>query len=190
MSQFPHCHSFRLRTGGFARRLGMAAAVSTLALLPVACSSTDSASTTDAKAADQVTMSDQWIKAADSGMSAAFGQLANKSDRPVQLVAASSPVSARVEIHEVVADAPGGDKTMRPKEGGLTIPAHGTATLKPGAEHLMFMDLKGPLRTGAETPITLTFSDGSTMTVSAQVRDFAGGKENYAPTTGTAAHGG
>ncbi|OJF84423.1 hypothetical protein NS14008_18245 [Nocardia seriolae] len=154
--------------------------MTTLALLPVACSSSQTASDSTAKAADSVTMSDQWIKAADSGMSAAFGVLANNSDKPVNLVAAASPASASVEIHEVAPDG-AGEKTMRPKAGGIVIPAHGRATLAPGGEHLMFMGLKAPLRTGAETPITLTFSDGSTTTVTAQVRDFAGGKENYQP---------
>ncbi|MEV6067253.1 copper chaperone PCu(A)C [Nocardia sp. NPDC052001] len=179
------------RAPRIARRLTAIAAISALAVFPVACSSDSGSSTSTGKAADKVTIKDQWIKAADSGMSAAFGTLENSSDHPVQLVAASSPASARVEIHEVVADAAGGDKTMRPKEGGLAIPAHGSATLKPGAEHLMFMDLKQPLRTGSDTAITLVFSDGSSTTVTAQVRDFAGGKENYAPASGdNSAHGG
>ncbi|NNH69197.1 copper chaperone PCu(A)C [Nocardia uniformis] len=187
MSPFPLTH--RIRVTGAARRLGAVAAISALALLPVACSS--DASDTPVESAAQVAMSDQWIKAADTGMSAAFGVLNNSGDQPVTLVAATSPVSTTVEIHEVVADA-AGDKTMREKEGGLTIPAHGSAVLKPGGEHLMFIDLKEPLRTGAETPITLTFADGSSTTVTAQVRDFVGGKENYEPSGDTAApaHGG
>ncbi|WP_405495614.1 copper chaperone PCu(A)C [Nocardia sp. NBC_00511] len=188
MSQFPRSRVRRSRTGGFAHRVGAVAAVSTLALLPVACSSSNTSST-PARAASQVSMSDQWIKAADSGMSAAFGTLENKGDQPVNLVAAASPASATVEIHEVVPDG-AGEKQMRPKAGGITIPAHGRATLQPGGEHLMFMGLEAPLRTGAETPITLTFSDGSTTTVTAQVRDFAGGQENYAPSGDNANHGG
>ncbi|GAB2538232.1 copper chaperone PCu(A)C [Nocardia heshunensis] len=189
MSQMPRCHSFRLRTGGFARRLGAAAAIATLALLPVACSNSQTASDGNTKAAAAVSLSDQWIKAADSGMSAAFGTFTNNSDKPVNLVAATSPASATVEIHETAPDG-AGEKTMRPKPGGLVIPAHGKATLQPGGDHLMFMGLKAPLRTGSETPITLTFSDGSTTTVTAQVRDFAGGKENYQPSGDNATHGG
>ncbi|MFI6865612.1 copper chaperone PCu(A)C [Nocardia sp. NPDC050406] len=186
MSQYPSSH--RLRTTAV-RRFGAVAAVSTLALLPLACSSSSDSGA--AKSADEVTVADQWIKAADTGVSAAFGVLENTGDQPVTLVAASSPASAKVEIHEVVADA-SGDKTMREKQGGLTIPAHGSTTLKPGGEHLMFIDLKEPLRTGAETPITLTFADGSSTTITAQVRDFVGGKENYNPSGApeTPAHGG
>lgn len=152
------------------RKLGAAVAISTLAAFPVACSNSQTSSDSPGKAADQVTFADQWVKAADSGMSAAFGTLANSGNQPVTLVAASSPAAGRVEIHEVVADA-SGQKTMRPKAGGLTIPAHGAAALAPGADHLMFLDLKQPLRTGSATPITLTFSDGSTKSVTAPVRD-------------------
>ena len=186
MSAFPHT---LLRSPRAARRLGAATALSVLAVFATACSDAEPAPAAPAAAGDRITMSDQWIKAADSGMSAAFGNLKNTGDAPVTLVAATSPVSDRVEIHEVVPDSTGA-KTMRPKKGGITIPAHGEVTLKPGAEHLMFMDLKQPLRTGSETSLTLTFADGSSTVVTAQVRDFAGGKENYAPGTENSSHGG
>ena len=186
MSAFPHT---LLRSSRAARRLGAATALSVLAVFATACSDAEPAPAAPAAAGDRITMSDQWIKAADSGMSAAFGNLKNTGDAPVTLVAATSPVSDRVEIHEVVPDSTGA-KTMRPKKGGITIPAHGEVTLKPGAEHLMFMDLKQPLRTGSETSLTLTFADGSSTVVTAQVRDFAGGKENYAPGTENSSHGG
>ncbi|WP_043683341.1 copper chaperone PCu(A)C [Nocardia vulneris] len=153
------------------------AAAAAVPLLLVACSSNEKA---EAKSAEAVTITDQWVKAADGGMSAAFGQLSNGSDLPRTVVAASSPASSRVELHEVVADA-SGTKTMRPKQGGFVIPAHGKTELRPGGDHIMFMGLTGPLRTGAETPVTLTFEDGSSTTFTAQVRDFSGNQENYAP---------
>lgn len=156
------------------RGLAVAAAVP---LLLAGCSSKDAAG---GKAAEVVSITDQWVKAADGGMSAAFGQLSNAGDQPRTVVSASSPASSRVELHEVVADG-SGTKTMRPKQGGFVIPAHGRAELRPGGDHLMFMGLTGPLRTGTETPITLTFEDGSSTTFTAQVRDFSGNQENYAP---------
>ncbi|MFI6048437.1 copper chaperone PCu(A)C [Nocardia sp. NPDC051321] len=146
-------------------------------LLLVACSSNDK---TETRAADSVTIKDQWVKAADGDMSAAFGELSNAGDKARTVVSAASPASSRVELHEVVADA-SGTKTMRPKAGGFVIPAHGKAELRPGGDHIMFMGLTGPLRTGTETPVTLTFDDGSTTTFTAQVRDFSGNQENYAP---------
>ncbi|MEV4123557.1 copper chaperone PCu(A)C [Nocardia sp. NPDC049707] len=152
-----------------------------------ACSSSTDSAAADA---DSVTVGNQWIKAADAGMSAAFADVTNRSDHEIRIVEATSPASARMEIHEVVV-ADGG-KVMRPKAGGLVIPAHGSATLKPGADHLMFIDLKAPLRTGTQIPVTVKFADGTSTTFTGQVRDFAGNQENYAPTgDGSApAHGG
>ncbi|MFI5780856.1 copper chaperone PCu(A)C [Nocardia sp. NPDC051570] len=165
------------------RAAGFAAASAT-ALLVAGCSS---ATTESGPQADSVTVADQWVKAADSGMSAAFARFTNSGDREVRIVDATSPASARMEIHETV-DADG-SKTMRPKAGGLVIPAHGSVALQAGGDHLMFLDLVAPLRTGSQTPITVKFADGSARTFTAQVRDFAGNKENYAPAE-SPAHGG
>lgn len=167
------------------RRLAVAAA----AIVPLALAGCSSGGTTTTADADSIAVSNQWIKAADAGMSAAFAEFTNRSDHEIRIVDATSPASARMEIHEVVSAA--GGTTMRPKAGGLVIPAHGSATLKPGADHLMFIDLKAPLRTGANTPVTVKYADGTSTTFTAQVRDFAGNQENYSPGDGsTPAHGG
>lgn len=161
-----------------ARILRGAIAAAAVPLLLTACSSADKKEAATSAAA--VTIADQWVKAADSGMSAAFGDLINSGDTPRTVVSATSPASGRIELHEVVADA-NGTKAMRPKRGGFVIPAHGRTRLRPGGDHIMFMDLRGPLRTGSETSVTLTFEDGSTTTFTAQVRDFSGNQENYVP---------
>ncbi|MGK8557109.1 copper chaperone PCu(A)C [Nocardia gipuzkoensis] len=174
----PH---FASRTARLLRGVAAAAAVP---VLLVACSSNDK--TDAASSTDTVTISDQWVKAADSGMSAAFGDLTNTGDTPRTVVSATSPASGRIELHEVVTNA-NGTKTMRPKQGGFVIPAHGQKRLRPGGDHIMFMDLHGPLRTGSATSVTLTFDDGSTTTFTAQVRDFSGNQENYVPDHGSGA---
>nr|WP_229718554.1 copper chaperone PCu(A)C [Nocardia jinanensis] len=165
----------------------MIAVAATAPLLAVACSAEEETPTT---AADSVTITDQWAKAADGGMSAAFGELNNSGDREVTVISASSPVSATVELHEVTTDG-GGAPFMRPKAGGFVIPARGELSLTPGGEHIMFIDLRGALRTGTDAPVTLNFSDGSTTTFTAQVRDFAGNQEDYRPDGGAQppAHG-
>ena len=71
--------------------------------------------------------------------------------------------------------------TMREVEGGIVVPADGSVDLTPGGEHFMLMDLRGPIRSGDEVTITARFSDGSTTTVEAIARDFAGNEENYSP---------
>ncbi|WP_280468291.1 copper chaperone PCu(A)C [Nocardia cyriacigeorgica] len=156
------------------------AATVLLAAAPFLALGCSDATDAPADAAGAVTIAEQWAKAADSGMSAAFGQLRNDSDEAVTVVSATSPASATVELHEVVTGEDG-VKVMRPKEGGFVIPAHGELDLEPGGNHIMFMGLNGPLRTGSEAPVTLTFGDGSTTTFTAQVRDFPGNQENYEP---------
>lgn len=132
----------------------------------------------DEKMADTVQVSEQWASAADDGMTAVFGTVTNTGRRDAHVVSATSPAARRVELHEVVG-AGGGSKTMRPKEDGFIVPAGGSHQLVPGGDHLMLMDLTAPLQPGADVPVTLRFEDGSSLPVTAQVRDAAGGDENY-----------
>ncbi|MEU6562772.1 copper chaperone PCu(A)C [Nocardia nova] len=180
-------HRIPIRPAARRSVTALAAGAAAVSLALTGCSSGTEHPGADA---DAVTVSNQWIKAADSGMSSAFAEFANGSDREVRIVDATAPVAARMEIHEVVA-ADGGTM-MRPKAGGLVVPPHGAAKLTPGGDHLMFIDLKAPLRTGTQAPITVKFADGSSTTFTAQVRDFAGNQENYAPSGDAAApkHGG
>lgn len=147
------------------------------ALLTSACTSSEQPS---APMADGVTMTNQWAGAAETGMTAVFGSIENSGSGEARIVGGSSPVADRVEVHEVVPDATG-TNIMRPKEGGLTVPAGGTRELIPGGDHLMLMDLTQPLLPGADVELTVEFADGSTLPVTAQVRDFAGGHEHYSP---------
>ncbi|MBD0860885.1 copper chaperone PCu(A)C [Gordonia sp. zg691] len=160
-------------------RTGIAAAIATVLALGalVGCSSdTDEPATS----ADGVRITEQWVKAAPSGMTAAFGELTNDTDQEIRVVSASSPAAGRVELHEVVASDTGA-MTMRPKDGGMAIPANGTSTLRPGGDHLMLFDLPAAITPGQEVTFELTLSDGSTTTFTAQARDFPGADEDYAP---------
>ncbi len=132
------------------------------------------------KMAQAVSVRDQWASAAESGMTAVFGMFENSGHHDAHVVSATSQAAGMVELHEVVPDSTGA-KTMRPKDGGFTIPAGGSHELVPGGDHLMLMDLKAPLQPGADVTVTVVFEDGSTLPVTAQVRDFAGGNENYQP---------
>jgi copper(I)-binding protein len=130
-------------------------------------------------AASEVSISDQWVKAADTGMTGMFGILKNAGSKEAVVVSATSPAAGAVELHEVVGEP--GSATMRPKAGGLIIPAGGTHVLAPGGDHIMLMDLKQPLKAGSDVEVTLTLADGTTVPVSAQVRDYAGAAESYEP---------
>lgn len=168
----------------------MAAVLAATAFLAVGCSKTDTATEHQAgEAAKTVTVSDQWVKAVPSGMTGLFGTLKNSSDHEVTVVSGSSPVAGTVELHEVVGQ-PGGSAMMRPKDGGFPIPPNGTHILAPGADHVMLMDLKEPLKPGTDVEVTLTFEDGSSLPFTAQVREFPGADEDYQPGTTAPAAGG
>lgn len=162
-----------------------AATVALVALLVSACTSHQD----DEPMASAVTMTNQWASSAESGMTAVFGTLANAGHHEARIVSGSSPAAGHVEVHEVVPD-PAGGNTMRPRGGGIAIPPGGTSELIPGGDHLMLMDLKQPLKPGDDVTLTIVFADGSTLSVTAQIRDFAGGNEEYTPGAGASAPGG
>ncbi|RMB77035.1 copper chaperone PCu(A)C [Rhodococcus sp. SBT000017] len=154
------------------------AALSVTGLILTGCSGKEPAAA--AKESDSVVVREQWVKAADAGMTAAFAELQNTGDADVHVVGASSPASSRMELHEMATGADGA-MVMRPKEGGFVIPAGGTHVLAAGGDHLMLMDVTSPLTPGADAEFTLEFEDASSTTFTAQVRDFPGAQENYEP---------
>lgn len=168
-------------------RFAVLLAAASLLAGPVAgCSKTQTAEKPAANV-NGVAISDQWAKAAETGMTGVFGTLKNAGAAEATVVSATSPSAGRVELHEVVGQP--GSTVMRPKEGGFAIPAGGTHVLAPGGDHLMLMDLKGPLRAGSEIEVTLTLADGAEVPFTAQVRDFAGAGESYQPSGHAGGHG-
>lgn len=167
-------------TSRTASRLGVLLTAAVLALS--GCAATDSTTaavdTTPATAADSVTISDAWVKAAESGMSGAFGTLTNSGTEDVNVVSAATTASSMMELHETVENS-SGEMMMRQKEGGFVIPAGGSLELAPGGNHIMLMNLVEPLMAGAEVSFTLTFSDGSSVEFTAPVKDYSGANENY-----------
>jgi len=134
----------------------------------------------DRSQAETTLVEDAWVKAVDEGMTAAFAILSNDGHHDAEIIAATSPASPMLELHEVIVGSDGAS-TMRPVEGGLVVPAEGSLTLEPGGLHIMFMGVAEPLVPGAEVEITLEFSDGSTQTITAVVKAFTGAEEEYAP---------
>lgn len=130
--------------------------------------------------AGRITVTDPWIKAAESGMTAAFGTVVNGTGRDLTLVSASTPASAEVQLHETTSDGSGG-MGMQQKEGGFAIPAGGQHVLEPGGDHIMLMALTEPLLPGDEAEVTLHFDDGTAVPFTATVKDFTGAQEHYTP---------
>lgn len=158
-------------------RLAAVIAVSLLAL--TGCTPEKApAETENRPAGDSVTIEDAWVKSADHGMSAAFGTLVNTSDEDATVVSVSSATSTMLELHETV-ENDAGEMVMREIDGGFVIPAGGQLALEPGANHIMMMDLTGPLVAGADASFTLTFDDDSKYEFTAPVKDYSGANENY-----------
>ncbi|NCT90075.1 copper chaperone PCu(A)C [Cellulomonas sp. APG4] len=140
----------------------------------------DAGTPTPVPAARAVTLEDGWVKATDSGMTGAFGRLANAGDADAAIAHVATPAAGRVELHETVEDDQG-QMVMRQKEGGFTVPAGGGLDLEPGGDHLMLMELAGGIAPGDEVTLTITFADDSTLEVTVPAKEFAGADESYAP---------
>lgn len=124
-----------------------------------------------------LTLTDGWAKAADSGMSAAFGMIKNPTSKPIRVIGVTSPYSTFMQLHEVVTKD--GSMVMQQKQGGFVIPAKGMMELKPGGNHLMFMKLTKPITAGTMIPITLITADGGMLKTKVLGKVYAGANETY-----------
>ncbi|MFZ5668552.1 MAG: copper chaperone PCu(A)C [Pseudomonadota bacterium] len=110
-----------------------------------------------------------WSRPAPKGgTGAGFMRIVNHGAAEDRLVAVSSPIAARAELHETM--IMGGRAMMHPRPEGLVIPAGATVDLKPGGRHVMFMGLKRTLRAGDRFPATLTFAKAGAVKVEFVVR--------------------
>lgn len=150
-------------------------AASTLALALTLSACSVGADSTDPS---ELTVIDGWAKASDS-MTGVFGTLTNPTDTDLSLVNASSSVAGMVELHETVAAA--GSTVMQEIDSGFLIPAGGDYILEPGGDHIMLMDLNREILPGEQLDLTLEYSDGQTVELQIDVRDFSGAVEEYAP---------
>lgn len=115
-------------------------------------------------------VTDGWSRErpANAAVGGAFMTLHNMEGDEDRLVAASSPIADRVEVHNSVMKD-GVMSMMHVEE--LLIPAGETVTLKPGGYHVMLMGLKKPLAKGTDFPVTLKFARAGEITVTVKVKD-------------------
>ncbi len=95
---------------------------------------------------------------------AAFMMLMNHGDTDDRLIAATSDVAKKVELHTHIENADG-VMQMRHDPDGFEIPAGGGHALQRGGDHVMFMGLKAPLEQDTEITVTLTFEKAGDMEV-------------------------
>jgi hypothetical protein len=130
-------------------------------------------------AAAEIMIDDAYVRMTPSvaRVGAAFMVIRNPSGVARKLVGAQSPAAKVVELHAHRLYE--GAMQMR-KIASIEIAAGGQVELKPGAYHLMLIDLSGGATEGRTVPIILFFDDGSSKRVAAPVRRVAAetGKKN------------
>lgn len=131
------------------------------------------AALSQAAMAKGVEVSDAWARPTVEGMKqgGAFMKLKNTDKKQNVLVGAEvgKELAGRVELHTHVND--NGVMRMREVKGGIPLPAGKVQELKPGSFHVMYFDLVKPLKAGDSFPMKLKFKDGSSQTVTVNVKD-------------------
>ncbi|PWC39243.1 copper chaperone PCu(A)C [Azospirillum sp. TSO35-2] len=96
----------------------------------------------------------------------AFLSLTNTGTTEDRLVAASTPVAEKAELHTHIND--NGVMRMRPVDG-IAVGPGAPVKLAPGGLHVMLLGLKQPLVKGAHFPLTLRFEKAGSVEVEVAV---------------------
>lgn len=115
--------------------------------------------------AGDITVTAPWTRATPGGAKVAGGYLkiVNNGAAADRLIKAESSIAGHVEIHEMTMT--GGVMKMRPIMEGLVIKPGQSVELAPGGLHVMFMDLKQPLKQGETVKATLAFEKAGPLDV-------------------------
>lgn len=120
-------------------------------------------------ATGRLTVVNPYIRATAPGQTntAMFFTLENLADRCRTLVAVSSLLADRVELH--VHRMQNNLAVMRPVRR-IAIPAGESVTLRPGGLHVMLLGIRQPLKPGGQAAVTLLFEDGARIQVTVPIR--------------------
>lgn len=106
--------------------------------------------------------------------SAAFMHINNNSDKSLKLVAVSSDIAERVELHSHTMT----DGMMKMRQvAAVEIEANASVELRPGSFHVMFLGLKSALIEGDSVKLKLYFNNGDEIIVDAPVKKITMQKE-------------
>ena len=150
------------------------AALATVSVLGLAaCGSDDAepAAGAETSAEADVSISDPWSRQPAEGQtnSAVYGVVTNNGDTTITAIAASTPESSIVELHETSMNDEG-QMSMSQKEGGFESPAGESFTFEPGGPHIMLLDVD-PATYPDSVDVALEFDDGTTLDFVAEVRE-------------------
>jgi len=116
-----------------------------------------------------------WLRATPAGAKVGGGYMTitNTGTAPDRLVGGTLPQAGRFEVHEMKME--GGVMHMREVKGGLEIGPGQKVELKPGSYHLMFMDLREPLKQGEKRKGQLRFEKAGTLEIEYKVEAMGAG---------------
>ncbi len=135
-----------------------------------ATSVTGSTTVSRSKKAGPLVIDQPWSRATPGGAKVAGGYLriTNTGGEPDRLIGGSADFAGRVEVHEMS----NVDNVMRMKalDQGLVIAPGQTVELRPGGLHIMFLDLKRPLKEGETAKGVLVFEKAGPIELEFVVR--------------------
>jgi copper(I)-binding protein len=96
---------------------------------------------------------------------AAYFSISNSGRGTDRLVAITTPIARKVEIHESRTV----QGTMQMRAVAWVECPPGVTKIEPGSVHVMLLGLSAPLAAGMQFPLNLQFRDAGTLTVQVQV---------------------
>jgi periplasmic copper chaperone A len=107
-----------------------------------------------------------WARATAGPTGVAYLRILNKGATPDSLMSVKTPVAEKAELHETKME--NGVMTMR-SIGPVAIAPGQAVVFKPGADHVMLVGLKHPLKQGESFPLTLSFEKAGNLQVMVRV---------------------
>jgi periplasmic copper chaperone A len=116
----------------------------------------------------RLVIADPWSRPTFEGMPVGVAYLTIKNNGALEdtLIAARTPVAARVEFHRTLIE--GGMAKMR-SSASVVVAPKSTVVAEPGGLHLMLLELKAPLVEGTSVPLVLTFKSAGEVTVQLRI---------------------
>jgi uncharacterized protein YcnI/copper(I)-binding protein len=140
----------------------------------------DSAATPGTATIGALKIEGGWTRATAEGAKVGAGYLtiSNSGSTADTLVSVETQIAGKNEIHEMTMSEEGVMR-MRRLADGIEIPAGGSVAFKPGGAHLMFLDLKEPIKEGASVTVKLVFKSGAAGEVSLPAKALGGGNDGH-----------
>ncbi|KJB90796.1 hypothetical protein N826_34525 [Skermanella aerolata KACC 11604] len=90
----------------------------------------------------------------------------NTGSQPDRILFIETPVAGNAVAHQTRQE---GDVSRMSETGPLSISPGGTLEMKPGAMHIMLMELSGGLKVGQQFPLTITFEKAGKVEVPVKI---------------------